>query len=219
MSSMFVITYLALWGIVLLQSLAILLLLRQVGKLHLRIAPAGARVMAGGPEIGEPAPRVSLKNFNEPQQEVDVSDSMPKDLYLLFVSPGCAICASIMPAFKSLARQWKHELDWAVVAYGHHQGWQEFVRKSRLEKTGSVHAPEVAKLYKIGATPYAVLIRKDRTVLAKGLVNQIEHLESILEARNALYERQDNSNEGKTNFSSGEDDFVALRENSKELEA
>ena len=48
-----------LWIVVLLLAVAMLALVRQLGVLHERIAPAGALTLGRGPQPGEAAPRVA----------------------------------------------------------------------------------------------------------------------------------------------------------------
>ena len=79
MSTMFVISYFALWALFLVQSFILLLLLRQVGVLHLRIAPTGARVMAAGPELGQRAPPVTLRDMDDPLELLKLTQPMEED--------------------------------------------------------------------------------------------------------------------------------------------
>jgi hypothetical protein len=48
------------------------------------------------------------------------------------------------------------------------------------------YAPEVRKQFGVNLTPYAFIVRKDGVVISKGLVNQMEHLESLLEIRGKI---------------------------------
>jgi hypothetical protein len=52
-------SYLLLWVLVLSVVFAIIVLARQIGVLHMRILPAGARAVNAGPSIGSVAPEIS----------------------------------------------------------------------------------------------------------------------------------------------------------------
>ena len=47
------VSYVILWALVIVLSLLVFALARQVGVLHERVAPAGALMLSGGPKIGE----------------------------------------------------------------------------------------------------------------------------------------------------------------------
>lgn len=181
MSTTFLASYLVLWALFLLQSFVILLLLRQVGVLHLRIGPVGARVLAVGPEIGQPITPFSLVDMDNRHQAIQISNSMSKDVMLVFVTPGCANCASLMAALKPLVRQSRDAVAWAVVGFGGIDNCRSFRITHSLNFLLFAYDPPARKQYRVNLSPYAVRIRKDGLTISKGLVNQIEHLESILD--------------------------------------
>jgi methylamine dehydrogenase accessory protein MauD len=98
MSTAFLVSYLVLWALFLVQSVIVLMLLRQVGVLHLRIAPTGARILPIGPRISQTAPAVTIRDMENPNEQLQVEQSMERDVLLFFVSPGCAACGLLMPA-------------------------------------------------------------------------------------------------------------------------
>ena len=58
-----VVSNVVLWVAVVALSVAVLALLRQVGVLHERVAPAGALVSRDGPSVGAPAPVVDVADW------------------------------------------------------------------------------------------------------------------------------------------------------------
>lgn len=52
MDKFWIISYVALWVLVSVLGISLLAVIRQVGLLHLRLPPAGARTMSIGPAIG-----------------------------------------------------------------------------------------------------------------------------------------------------------------------
>jgi len=183
MSPIFLGSYFALWALFLLQSIVVLALLRQIGVLHIRIAPAGARITAAGPQIGHIVPTVTLEDMDDPRVRRELTQTMAKDLLLLFVSPSCSMCASLMPAVKALARDSQSDMDWVVVSFGGYDECGQFRRHYGLDFLLFAYAPDIRDQYRITVTPYAVLVNREGVVLSKGLVNHMEHLESLFSAR------------------------------------
>ncbi len=181
MSTLFVASYFVLWGFFLAQSVLILVVLRQIGLLHLRIRPAGARIISAGADIGDQAPPITLTDIDDASRTLTVSTHMDQDVLLLFASPNCSSCAGLMPSLKPLIRQTKGKVLWAVVTYGDHVACTHFRRKYGLTYVLYAISPEAAAKFKIGLTPYVFSIRKDGVVLSKGVANHVEHLESILQ--------------------------------------
>ena len=50
--------------VVLVLAAVVVALVRQIGILHERVAPAGALVGREGPRVGEPAPRLTVDDWN-----------------------------------------------------------------------------------------------------------------------------------------------------------
>src|SRR5215467_6712519 len=101
MDTMFQISYIALWVIVLLLVFGFAVVARQVGLLHTRIAPVGARMTSDGPEINELAPRIFVE-----EQLIEIGGPQTRPTLLIFVSAGCPSCSELAPGLLAL---WKHE--------------------------------------------------------------------------------------------------------------
>jgi methylamine dehydrogenase accessory protein MauD len=178
METMFVTSYITLWVIVLLLIFAFGMLARQIGLLHMRMAPVGARMTSDGPEIDEVAPRVFLE-----EQLIEVGGPQSKPTLLVFVSAGCPSCSELAP---HLLRLWKDEggrINFVLASLTKDkEANEEFVAAHGLGSLPYITSPDVSTAYKIHNAPYGVLIDKDGMVRAKGLVNTMEHLESLLNA-------------------------------------
>ena len=170
-----------LWCLFLVQSAIIFLLLRQVGLLHLRIQPAGARTISIGPEIGDELPAMVLEDMDDPTWKLDITDNMQEDVLLIFMSAGCSACRSLVPAIGPLLAETKGTIGWALVASDDLGASRAFRRENGLTFILFGHAPSLRAKLNIGMTPYAILIHRSGKVVAKGIVNQIEHLESIVD--------------------------------------
>ena len=66
-----------LWILVIVLAGVVLALVRQIGVLHERVAPAGALVVPDGPRIGEPAPALEVHDWNGRPQRIGGGDATP----------------------------------------------------------------------------------------------------------------------------------------------
>ena len=160
--------------------LCVLALARQIGVLHERIAPVGALSMSKGPAVGERVPRLTARTIEG--QEVVIGAPRPsgRRLLVLFVSAHCPICKVILPIAKQLAGE--EYLDLLLVGDGPLEEQRGLIEKFGLAGIDFVNSPQIGMTFQVGKLPYAVLIGKDTTLVAQGLVNNREHLESLLYA-------------------------------------
>jgi methylamine dehydrogenase accessory protein MauD len=167
-----------LWVLLIVGSLVLLGLIRQIGVLHARIAPAGALMVDKGVEVGQPAPQITALDRSE--QPVNIGYAKEKATLLFFMSPTCPICKTLLPAVKSIGKSSK-DIDVIYVSDGDPQEHEKIIAQAGLENATYLISPEVGMTYQIGKLPYAVLIDKNGTLKAKGLVNSREHLDSLFE--------------------------------------
>jgi len=168
-----------LWCLLLALVFVVLGLIRQIGVLHGRLAPAGALMVDKGVAIGEPAPQMTATGRNG--RAVNFGYAGDRAQLLFFLSPTCPICKSLLPALKSIAREQAPRLDVIYISDGEPDLQQALIAEHKLESSTYVVSPEVGMTYQIGKLPYAILIDKDGILRAKGLVNSREHLDSLFE--------------------------------------
>jgi methylamine dehydrogenase accessory protein MauD len=60
---------------------------------------------------------------------------------------------------------------------------EAYVKDKQLQAFPYVISQELGVAFRVGKLPYAVLIDEKGVVVAKGLVNTREHIESLLEAK------------------------------------
>jgi methylamine dehydrogenase accessory protein MauD len=100
---------------------------------------------------------------------------------VFFLSPTCPVCKTLLPVLKSIAHR---EADWCdVVLASDGQGHESFVAEHALESFAYVVSPDLGMLYGVGKLPYAALVDEKGRVVAFGLVNSREHIESLFEAK------------------------------------
>jgi methylamine dehydrogenase accessory protein MauD len=182
MSEALVVSNLILWCVVVAMGIVILALVRQVGVLHERVAPAGALAVLEGAVVGEDAPRVPVTMLSG--EEITIGE--PRDdgraVLLFFLSPTCPVCKTLLPALHSLRRHEARRLDVVLASDGDRDEHDRFVIAERLQAIPYALSSELGIAYGVSKLPFAALIDADGILRARGLVNSREHLESLLEA-------------------------------------
>lgn len=166
------------WIVILALGIALLALARQVGVLHMRVAPAGALTTAGGPAVGSKAPVVAAFALDGSKQSVGgEAHGVPLRL-LMFVSATCPLCKALIPMAKSFAHDERVKL--IFVGDDDAQAQREMIVRHGLGAYLFINGPEVGQAFEVGKLPYAVLLDEHGAILSKGLVNSREHLESLV---------------------------------------
>ncbi len=171
-----------LWVLLIVLAAVVVALVRQIGVLHERVAPAGALVGRGGPRIGEAAPRFELADWSGTRLTIGGRDSEGKSTLLLFVSPTCPVCATVLSIADMVVSAEERWLRLVFASDGPRAEHETFVRTHGLAPRPYVLSTDLGLAYQVGKLPYAVLIDADGVLRAKGLVNTREHLESLFEA-------------------------------------
>lgn len=157
-------------------AIAGLALARQVGVLHVRVAPAGALDAGRGPAIGDKAPVMPLTTLDGRPWLLG-GPASGKTL-LMFVSAACPMCKTLIPVAKSFAAAERMSL---VFVGDDDPGVQRtLVERHDLAGFPFINNDEIGRLFEVDKLPHAVLLDEQGVVLAKGLVNSREHLESLI---------------------------------------
>jgi methylamine dehydrogenase accessory protein MauD len=198
-----------LWIAVLVLTVIVIALARQIGVLHARIAPIGALKTDHGPEVGEQAPKLTVRTLGG--ITIAIGEPLPEGLsqLLLFVSPDCPICKKLIPVAKAFSRDEK--LAVLYVSDGDDAVLREMVQRHGLEQVPFANSTEVGIKFGVGKLPYAVLIDQHGTIVSSGLVNSREHLESLVVAQQMgvpsvqayLQRQQTEAESAKVTLSSG----------------
>ncbi|MDP9225844.1 MAG: hypothetical protein M3P18_18790, partial [Actinomycetota bacterium] len=169
-------SYLALWALVIVLSVVVVALARQIGTLHMRLGPRGALEMDDeGPPLGE-AP--------EPQDVLDVAGAPVtlggpgKQQLLLFVSPGCGMCEQVLPALPAIARNGQLT-PYVITDVDGTETELAFGRKNVAAQL--IPGAQLVQRYNVPGTPYAVITDRLGIVRAKGTVNNLEQMEGLVD--------------------------------------
>ncbi|MCS6877785.1 MAG: methylamine dehydrogenase accessory protein MauD [Geminicoccaceae bacterium] len=168
------------WLAILAGAVVLLGLARQVGVLHERSAPLGALVTDKGPDVGEPAPLFSVRDFRGRPVQIGGERPAGELQLLLFLSPTCPMCEKLLPTVRSFAAG--EGVFPVIVSDGDEADHRRFLETHELGDIPYVVSPSIGMRFQIGKVPYAVLLDHTGRVRAKGLVNTREHLESLVEA-------------------------------------
>jgi methylamine dehydrogenase accessory protein MauD len=182
MTDALIVSNIAVWIAVVILAAVVLALLRQIGVLHERIAPAGALVPRAGPAVGEAAPLVDVTDWRGERLRIGAPDSAGRSTLLFFLSPTCPVCKTLLPVLASIARAERSWLRIVLASDGPRDEHYAFVREHGLERGPYVLSTPLALAYRVGQLPHAVLIDEGGRVRSQGLVNSREHLESLFEA-------------------------------------
>ena len=172
----------ALWMGLLFLGVVCLVLARQIGVLHQRIAPAGALSLRQSLKVGDPTPVLTLPGLDGSSVQIGGVRGGRSQL-LLFLSPDCAVCEVLLPAVRSAQGAERSWLDIVLASDGDPNKHVDFVREKNLGKFPYVVSEHLGRSYGVAKLPYAVLIDEAGKLSSTGLVNTREHLESLFVAK------------------------------------
>jgi methylamine dehydrogenase accessory protein MauD len=178
MSTLFYVSYLALWLLMLAEGALIFLLYRHFGLMALGALEG---VQRDGLRVGAEAPPVSAMTAEG--AAATWAPSRDRRSLLVFVAPNCGPCAAVMPAIGRLAGAGDDSLDITAIVAGAPEAAAGFARKFRLPFRCLAEAGRgAAERYRVRVTPFAFLIDEDGRILAKGLCSDAAHLQELLMA-------------------------------------
>jgi methylamine dehydrogenase accessory protein MauD len=183
MSSLLIINEVLQWLVLGAIVVACLALARQVGVLHVRVAPAGALDANRGPAVGEMAPALPLTTMDGRSIILGGAgggtggDSGGLRL-LMFVSAQCPMCKSLIPVAKSFAAA--ERINLMFVGDDEPAVQHKLIADQDLAAYPFINSGDVGRVFEVDKLPHAVLLDAAGRVLAKGLVNSREHLESLI---------------------------------------
>lgn len=178
-----IISNIVLWVMVLGLLVVVLALTRQLGVLHERIAPVGALMLNRGLAVGQPAPVMEVPGLDGRTRSIGGTRADGRSTLLLFVSPTCPVCKTLLPVVKSSGRDERDWLDVILASDGSVEEHQRFVQAQGLADLPYVLSPSLGMTYQVSRLPFAALLDESGILRARGLVNSREHLESLFEAK------------------------------------
>jgi methylamine dehydrogenase accessory protein MauD len=157
-------------------SVVVVALARQIGTLHLRLGPRGALELDDeGPPLGEAV---------EPFEIPDVTGAVAalggpgEAQLLLFVSPGCMVCKQVLPALPVIAAAGRMR-PYVITDVDDHETRRAYDGKSL--KARLVSGVPVVQAYDVPGTPYVMVLDELGVLRAKGTVNNLEQMEGLVD--------------------------------------
>lgn len=169
-------SYIVLWFLVIVLSVVVVALARQIGTLHLRLGPRGALEFdTEGPPLGEAPVPSSWTALDGSAIEIGGPGQWQ---VLLFASPTCHLCDQVAPSLQVAARA-RHAESIVVVDVDETEARLAFSGKDISSPI--VAAPELTRTFAIPGTPFVVVMDDLGVVRAKGTANNLEQLEGLID--------------------------------------
>lgn len=181
MSETLLVSNIVLWCLVIALVVVVIALARQVGLLHERVSPAGALMPTTGPKVGELTAVMDLQGLNGEPVRLGGASPEGRGTLVLWVSPTCPVCKTLVPTARSLAAHERLRLVYASDG-GKPESHRSFVKTLGMDKHPYVLSQALGVSYAVSKLPFAALIGADGILKSKGLVNTREHLESLVES-------------------------------------
>lgn len=178
-------SYVVLWIVVIVLSVVVVALARQIGTLHLRLGPTGALEMdEEGPPIGEAPEAIEAATL---EGEPVIVGGPGNNRMLLFVSPGCIVCKQVLPSIHAVSG------DMAAYVVTDVDRQESRLAFGAENLRGSViPGKEVCRAYDVPGTPYVIVLDRSGVVQAKGTVNNLEQMEGLIDtARRRIRETRE----------------------------
>jgi methylamine dehydrogenase accessory protein MauD len=171
------------WVIILILSVMLFALTRQVGILHERVAPAGALQPTSGPKVGEITEKIRVTSLDGNEFDIGGSDDGQNIKFILFISPTCPVCKELVPTAIALIGSEAQRMELFFASDGENmQQHKSYVADLEITDYPYFVSERLGLAYQVSKLPFAVLIDGDGVLRSKGLVNTREHMESLIEA-------------------------------------
>ncbi|MCH8056288.1 MAG: methylamine dehydrogenase accessory protein MauD [Proteobacteria bacterium] len=183
METTLAISNLMLWVLVLVLAAMVFALVRQIGILYERVAPAGALMAGSGLKTGEEIPVFDLETLDGRAIRIGGKSSNGKSTLLFFLSPTCPVCKTLIPILTAMR---KSEANWLEIVFasdGDEQEHRQWLQECKLESWPYILSQQLGMTMLVAQLPFAALIDENGILCARGLVNTREHIESLFEAR------------------------------------
>ena len=180
MTTALVVSNIVLWLIVIALLLIVFALTRQIGVLHERVAPVGALMPMNGPKIGETLDPIQLQTISGESITLGPGTT---PTFIYFLSPGCPVCKSLLPVVQSVAKDEQATIQILYSSDGETEAThRRYAEEQDIPASRYVLSTELGLALGVNKLPFAALLDSDGVLKARGLVNNREHIESLLTA-------------------------------------
>jgi thiol-disulfide isomerase/thioredoxin len=149
------------------QGVVLVAVMRQVGGVLVQITPPRPGELEGGPAVGT---------------MLDLPGAVPdKPAIVVFAAPNCAPCQELMPSVPVAARHYR-EIQFMAVITGRELDERTSYAATIEGVTARADLHHLHDEWQIPGTPYAVGLDEDGRVVRTGVVNHLDHLESLADS-------------------------------------
>lgn len=194
-------------------------LLRQNGRLLLRIETLESKILLGssssstnfpsnsnlttkqtGLPVGVEAPPFSLRDLEGNSRTLDMLCANGKPVYLILIDPNCGPCIAFLPNLVRWQNDYENLLTIAIISRGTPEANRAKFGDHHLANFLLQQDHEISKAYQVAGTPSAVLILQDGTVGSSvaGGVEAIKGLISLL--AKGLFQKVSTGTNGEERF-------------------
>jgi thiol-disulfide isomerase/thioredoxin len=173
-------------GLSLAEALIVIQLLRQQGRLLLRIEAletragvAGAAPTSPGLPLGAPAPSLALRTLDDGEVVLEDLWSAGKPALLVFTNTNCEPCNQLMPDIAHWERQLAVDMTVAVIAEGSIDDNRAKAAKYGIRRMLLQRGRDVAESYGAITTPSAVLVRPDG-IIGSSVVSGADEIHALV---------------------------------------
>jgi thiol-disulfide isomerase/thioredoxin len=183
MTTLFTISFAALWLVVVVQSLALLEFMRQIATIRERIPSAKAMVVAESVKIGDPLPPLLAKAFPD-LAPAKWSNYFTSDLNLaLFLTPRCPHCYALAQDFSNYAKRLRSKIGFVAVIVASADEARRFMDSTQIDSRIVVVDESGAMTMEtlgINFFPAALLVKDGRLGQA-AIVNKLHEVDALIE--------------------------------------
>jgi hypothetical protein len=187
--TLFTLTYLALWSLVIVLALAVLALYQHFGEMYLNSRDGRH---AQGPDVGASLRSRSVASLDGSRVALPTL-GMPS--LLLFMSTHCKVCGRLRGAVSAFSLS-NPEITVVIICAGRRAQVQDWARP--LDQAVRVVPDDrfqLAASYRVGVTPFLVTVDAQGKVVGRGIVNDRDGLEvaadELLVRASDRFERDD----------------------------
>lgn len=146
-------------------------------RLFQEIAPVGALTNTRGPQPGDASPTGTFATLDG-QAMALAGGTTPR--LLVFVSATCPISRKVIPIARSFCA--KEQLELVLAGDDNPLVQAHFAQQTSTPPALFINDPALGRALEVDKLPAAFLLDQQGVLIARGLVNNREHLESLLNA-------------------------------------
>lgn len=159
---------------------AVLGLARELGIVLSRAGPTRARPTTHGLDIGMAVEPFTVEDVYG-QHRVIGADKHPVSQLLIFMSPRCPSCRTLIAPTKVFAKAYRGNIQVTIIVRpGEPETAFQWAEQLKPVQVTVMESDDLHEKMYIEMTPYAILLDRDNSVTARGIVNTLEQLESLV---------------------------------------